>query len=83
MGGMYAFLCTVHLIAGRQLEKDCNTVPENPNVTEHSKISRKPGKSSHDVTQRLHLQVCLLLKTMLYFFKKGIHSAEMFRAGRN
>lgn len=50
-------LCTVHLIAGRQLEKDYNTIPENAIVIEHSKMSREKNlERVHIMKQkRLHL----------------------------
>lgn len=51
---MYS-LCTVRLIAGRQLESDCNTVPENASVVEYSKVSRRKSlvKGSQDKPPRL------------------------------
>ena len=71
---MYSLLCTVHLIAGRQLEMHCNMALESSSVLEHSKTGRRKNlaKGSQAETQKYSLQVCSAIKnniTYKYVFK--------------
>ena len=81
IGGRYSLLCTVHWIAGRQLEMHCNTALENSSVLEHSETGRRKNLATEWDT-KLALTSLLTTKHNITYFLKDIHSNEMLRAGR-